>query len=76
MEYLVKEFDGQYFGVTQPNFEDSQNIKVVWETAVISYPWRSRQSIYDRYQVIRELTDEEAQKQIFIWKIKSGKRFE
>jgi hypothetical protein len=74
MEYLVREFDGKLFGVTQPNTKVPDELRVVWENGVVSLPWWPRNKIKRRYEVIRELTDEEVQKQLLVWKIK-GMRF-
>jgi hypothetical protein len=70
MEYLVKEWGGNYLGVTQPNTQVENEIKVLWEKGSISYPWWKREHVNERYEVIKELSDEEAQQYLFAWKIK------
>jgi hypothetical protein len=70
LEYLVKEYERDELGVTQPNEYQPSAIRVVWESGISSYPWWERVEVYNRYQVLREVTDAEAQKYLLVWKVK------
>lgn len=74
MEYLVKEFGGEVLGVTEYiNDDPTDGIKVIWEDGVVSWPWLSRVLIHSRYDVIKELTDQEAKHMLLVWKLKNAK---
>lgn len=77
MEYLVKDSwsaTSEVLGVTQSDETAPRYFSIIWDNGVISHPWLECKDMTYRYIIVKEFTDEEAQNQLLVWKIKNGIR--